>query len=153
MIVCVGGTFNVIHKGHKLLIEKAIETAGLNGLIYIGLARGNLVKNKNNIKSYSERKKSLENLLNQKKFLKKTIIVPIDNKYGLTLKEDYNAIVVSPETKKIADEINQKRKHLGKQEMEIICIPYVLSDDGKPISSTRISNNEIDENGKIISED
>jgi pantetheine-phosphate adenylyltransferase len=153
MRVCIGGTFNKLHKGHKLLIEKAIESAGINGLVYIGLAKGSLVKNKKDIKSYYYRKKALEHFLDQKKFLKKTIIVPIDNKYGLTLKENYDAIVVSPETMKIAEEINQKRKQKGKHLLKIISIPFVLSKDGKPISSTRICNNEIDENGNIITED
>lgn len=153
MKVCVGGTFNKLHRGHKLLIEKAIESAGINGLVYIGLAKGNLVKNKKNIKSYYNRKNALEHFLDQKKFLKKTIIVPIENKYGLTLIEDYDAIVVSPETEKIAKEINHKRKQMGKQLLKIIKIPYVLSEDGKPISSTRINNKEIDENGTIITED
>jgi pantetheine-phosphate adenylyltransferase len=153
MKVCVGGTFNNLHKGHKLLIVKASESAGINGLVYIGLAKGNLVKNKKNIKSYNDRKIALKHFLDQKKFLKKTIIVPIENKYGLTLIEDYDAIVVSPETEKIAEEINHKRKQMGKQQLIIIKIPYVLSEDGKPISSTRINNKEIDENGNIITED
>ncbi len=153
MKVCVGGTFNKLHKGHRLLINKAFETAGANGFVYIGLSMGELTKNKKNIKPFSVRKKAIEHFLHQKNFINKGIIVPIDKKYGLTLIEDYDAIVISPETKKIAEEINLKRKQLGKKLIKIIEIPYVLSEDGKPISSTRINNREIDENGKIITED
>ena len=42
---------------------------------------------------------------------------------------------------------------MGKKILKNIEISYVLSEDGKPISSTRINNKEIDENGKIITED
>jgi len=153
MKVCVGGTFNKLHKGHKSLIEKAFESAGKNGFVYIGLSTGELIKNKKNIKSFNDRKKVLEHFLHQKNFLNKAIIVPIDKKYGLTLTEDYDAIVVSTETKKIAKEINLKRKQIGKKPLKIIKIPYVLSEDGEPISSTRINNKEIDENGNIITRD
>jgi len=153
MKVCVGGTFNKLHKGHKFLLNKAFESAGANGVVYIGLARGTLVKNKKNIKPFSERKKTLKNFLHRKKFLRQAKIVPIYKKYGLTLIEDYDAIVVSPETVKIAEEINFKRKQMGRQQLKIIKIPYILSEDGKPISSTRINNKEINENGKIITED
>ena len=153
MKVCVGGTFNNLHKGHKFLLKKAFESAGESGFVYIGLAKGNLINNKKKVKSYDIRKKDLERFLNEENLSRKTKIVPIDQKYGLTLKEDYEAIVVSPETKKIAEEINQKRKKMGKHLLKIISIPYVLSEDGKPISSTRICDNEIDENGRIITED
>ena len=153
MKVCVGGTFNNMHKGHKLLIKKAFESAGEKGFVYIGLANGKLIENKKNIKPYEIRKKGLERFLTEEKLSRPTKIVPIYQKFGLTLKEDYDAIVVSPETKKIAEEINLKRKKMGKHLLKIISIPFVFSEDGKPISSTRINDKEIDENGRIITED
>ena len=153
MKVCVGGTFDFFHKGHKSLIDKAISTAGKGGFVYIGLATGDLIKNKNILHTFDERKKSIEKHLQQKDFLKKAKIVPIENKYGLTLIEDYDAIVVSPETEKIAREINIKRKENGKSPLKIVKIPYVLSQDKKPISSTRIKKGVIKKNGEIISED
>jgi len=153
MKVCVWGTFDFFHKGHKSLIDKAISTAGKDGFVYIGLATGDLIKNKNILYTFDERKKSIEKHLREKDFLKKAKIVPIENKYGLTLIEDYDAIVVSPETEKIAREINIKRKENGKSPLKIVKIPYVLSQDKKPISSTRIKKGVIKKNGEIISED
>ena len=153
MKVCVGGTFDILHKGHETLIDRAISAAGKDGFVYIGLATGDLIKNKKNIKTFKERKKALEDYLGKKDFLRKTKIVPIDNKYGLTLIEDYDAIVVSPETENIAKEINNQRKKMGKVPLNIIKIPHVLSYNGKPISSTRIKNGEIKKNGEIVLED
>ena len=91
-------------------------------------------------------------LLDQNK-IRRTIFIPIRNKYGLTLKENYDAIIVSPETKKVAEEINHLRKQKGLKQMKIILVPYILAEDGKPITSTRIIKNEIDENGKVLLRD
>lgn len=150
MKVCVGGTFNRIHKGHKLILGKAFEYAGTDGTVFIGLATGDLVKNKKNIKHLDTRIKELEEYLLKKGLNNQAVIVPITNKYGLTLEEDFDAIVISPETERIAIEINRKRFTKGKKPLKILKIPFVLAKDGKPISSTRINRKEIDENGKLL---
>ncbi|MDO8601222.1 MAG: phosphopantetheine adenylyltransferase, partial [bacterium] len=70
--------------------------------------------------------------------------------FGPTLKEDFNYIVVSPETYDTAVLINQERQKLNKKPMEIVRIEFVLAQDGKPISSTRIFKGEIDGEGKLL---
>ena len=50
----------------------------------------------------------------------------------------------------MAEEINIKRIKLGKKPLIIFKIPHVLAEDGKPISSSRVRNKEIDENGKML---
>jgi pantetheine-phosphate adenylyltransferase len=150
MKVCVGGTFNILHKGHKLLIDKAFEIAGKNGSVIIGLAKGKLVENKISIKSLELRKKTLKKYLTKKRFINRAVIKPISDKYGPSIEEDFDAIIVSPETIKTAEEINNKRIQKGKKPLKIIQVPFVLAKDGKPISSTRIINKEIDENGDIL---
>lgn len=153
MKVCIGGSFNYLHKGHKLLIVKAFEIAGRKGTVFIGLSTGDLIKNKKSMKSLDERKNDLEKYLSKKGFIDFTTIKPINDKYGPTLEEDFDAIVVSPETINTAKEINQKREQRGKKPLEIIKIPFVLAKDGKPISSTRIINKEIDEDGNVLVRD
>ena len=150
MRVCIGGTFDKLHKGHKTLIKKAFEYAGKDGKVFIGLAAGDLVKDKKNIRPQNTRKKQLEDYLLKEGFDKKAIIVPIKNKCGLTLEEDFDAIIISPETERNAIEINQKRVLKGRKPLKIIKVPFVLAEDGKPISSTRIKNKEIDESGNIL---
>ena len=150
MIVCLGGTFNPLHRGHKKLIQKAFDLAGSTGLIFIGVTSGELLKNKLNVKSFEQRKKSIDEYIFQKGFKIRYVIKPIFDKYGPSVEGDFDAIVVSYETKTIAEEINIKRKKIGKKSLKIIEIPFVLAEDGHPISSTRIRNNEIDEDGKII---
>lgn len=147
--VCVGGTFDRIHKGHKELLKKAFEIAGKNGKVIIGLSDGDLIKEKANCMDFEERKKRLEEYLNSKDF-ENYEIVPIYDRYGKTLEEDFDVIVVSEETHHIAEEINRIRKERGMKEMEIVSIPMVLAEDGRPISSSRIKKGEIDENGRCI---
>ena len=150
MKVCIGGTFNQLHKGHKILIDKAIKTAGKKGYLFIGVTEGEITFTKKNVKPYEERKKAIRKYIEEKKTIPEIDIKPIADKYGPSINKDFNAIVVSPETRITAEEINIKRKKIGKKLLEIVQIPFVLADDGKPISSSRIEENEINKNGKIL---
>ena len=153
MKVCIGGTFNHLHKGHKLLINKAFETAGKTGQVFIGLATGELTDKKRDVISFEERKKIIEKYISKEKITASYLIKPICNKYGPSLDEDFDAIIISPETRPTAEEINNIRKQKGKKPLQIIQIPFVLADDNIPISSSRIRNKEIDEEGKTQKRD
>jgi pantetheine-phosphate adenylyltransferase len=150
MRVCIGGTFNYLHKGHKMLIDKAFEIAGIDGSVFIGITSKELIKIKRDIKTLEERKKNLEKYLSEKDFLNRVTIKPINDKYGPSIDEEFDAIIVSPETIKTAEEINNKRRNKGKKPLKIIQIPFVLAENGKLISSSRINIKEIDENGRIL---
>ena len=150
MRVCVGGTFDFLHKGHRILLEKAFEVAGEDGSVFIGIATENATQQKKTVvKSFYERKHAIECYLMKKKLIEKSVIVPIYDKYGLTLQDDFDAIIVSPETMNVAKEINEERKKLGRKTMKIIRIPFVLAEDNIPISSQRIRKKEIDIDGKL----
>ncbi len=153
MKVCIGGTFNQLHKGHKLLINKAFETAGKQGQVFIGITTGELIDKKRDVKSFEEREKTVEKYLSKEKLTGRYLIKPIYNKYGPSLDEDFDAIIISPETRPTAEEINKIRKQKGKKPLQIIQIPFVLADDNIPISSSRIRNKEIDEEGKTPKRD
>ena len=153
MKVCIGGTFNILHKGHKLLIDNAFQISGKNGSVFIGLTTGEIIKEKKDVKPFDVRKKVIEQYLIEKGLINRTIIKPIKDKYGPSIDGDFDAIIVSPETKKTAEEINRIRKKKGLKPLEIVQIPYVLADDGLPISSSRIIKDEIDVNGKILDKD
>lgn len=153
MNVCLGGTFYPFHKGHKELIRKAFQIAGPAGTVFIGITSSDMIQKKGKFATYEYRKKIIEKFLEQENFLKQSTIQHLTNKFGPTLEKDFDAIVVSPETKPTAEEINKKRIQKGKKPLQIITIPFVLSEDGKTISSTRIRKKEIDENGKLIEED
>ena len=150
MRVCLGGTFDNFHKGHKKLIMKATEVAGKNGFLFIGLTTDEFVKNKKNISTFNVRKTGIEEHIRKSNYLAKIEIKEIIDKFGPTLEEDFDAIVVSPESYKTALEINKKRRNLGKKPLKIFKIPYILAEDKKPISSTRIRNKEVDSKGRLV---
>jgi pantetheine-phosphate adenylyltransferase len=149
MKVCIGGTFNILHKGHKTLLNKAFKTAGENGEVFIGVVRGELLKDKKFVKPFNERVDSIENYLHSKGYNKHTVS-PIFDIYGNAVDGDFDAIIVSPGSFKNAEEINKKRASKNKKPLKIIKIPYVLAEDGKPISSTRIYDKFIDKEGRVL---
>jgi len=153
MNVCLGGTFYPLHKGHKALLRKAFQIAGPKGSVFIGVTSASMTKKKKEIASFEKRKQSIEHFLAEENVIGQAIIQQLSNKFGPTLKGDFDAIIVSPETQPTAEEINRKLKFLEKKPFQIIVIPFVLSKDGKPISSSRIRRKEIDENGIILKQE
>ena len=142
MKVCIGGTFDILHAGHMALLKKAFE---IGSIVYIGLSSDEFVrKSGKEAKPYEERKKALEEFLSSKGWKSKAFISPLDSVYGTTPFEDFDAIVVSPETVERAREINDIRRRNGLKELKIYVVPFVLANDGIPISSSRIKNGEID---------
>jgi len=150
MKVCLGGTFDVLHDGHKRLITIAWNLAGPSGTIVIGITKGRLASKQRTITSYQHRRKAIEAFLSQLPRAPQVVLTPIQDKYGPSIEEAFDAIVVSPETKPVAEEINEQRRQQGKKPLNITVVPYVLAKDGRPISSTRIRNGEIDEHGILL---
>ncbi len=151
MRVCVGGTFNRFHKGHQTLLDTAIRFAESQGFLFIGIASGPLTQQKTYLEPFEKRRERILDFLKQKKIdLPITVIEPITTIEGPTLTLDFNAIVVSKETKHNAEWINKKRKQRNLKPLKIISIPLILAEDNEKISSSRIINNEIDRNGRIL---
>ena len=150
MRVCLGGTFNILHEGHKRLFDKALEVAGEDGSVHIGITVGVVIKHKKNVNSFDFRKKAILDYIFSKNLKTRIEVLPIDTEFGLAVEKDYDAIVVSPETRFNALEINKERERRGNKLLEIFEIPHVLAEDGKPISSTRIINKEINRKGHIL---
>lgn len=151
--VCIGGTFDRLHKGHKALIDKAIETAGENGWVFIGVTKGEIANKKKDVSPFKKRVQDVKNYLKEKGFSSQSEVQPIYDKYGPSVEGDFDVIVVSPETYKVAEEINKLRKEKGKKPLEIIRIPFVLAENGLPVSSSRIRKKEINQEGRLLEKD
>ena len=60
------------------------------------------------------------------------------------------ALVASPETGKRVELANKLRAERGFPPLELVVVDWVVAEDGKPISSTRIRKGEIDEEGRLV---
>jgi cytidyltransferase-like protein len=143
--VAVGGSFDVLHRGHRALLDRAFEASEY---MLIGLTSDEMAGR--DADAYGKRKKTLEDLLEHRG---RYNIVELNDPLGDAASDGaIDAIVVSRETEPRALEINELRKGNGLKALEILSIPLVLAEDGRPISSTRIKRGEIDKEGKILSE-
>ncbi len=141
--VVVGGTFEFLHKGHRELLKKAFE---IGDYVLIGVTSDNF-KSECTV-GFEKRVAKVKEFVNN--FNKPYEIVKIEDKYGPTLSQDFDVIVVSPETMKTAEEINMLRLKNGLKKMDIVKIPIFYAEDLLPISSRRIRNGEIDEGGRRL---
>ena len=148
MRAVLGGTFSRLHLGHKAMIDAAFNVADE---VIVGLTSDKYLKSHKYYRAptYGYRKARLEKYLS--KFKRSYSIYPLDTKYGSTLSSnDYDFIIVSEETKKVALDINKKRTEAGLKPLTIVSVPIVLAEDLFPLSSTRILNHEVRSNGHRI---
>jgi cytidyltransferase-like protein len=151
LLVSVGGTFDVLHKGHWFLLEEAFN---VGDRVVIGLSTDEFaqrLKKPHRIDCYEKRLRDLRIFLEERGLEKRAEIVPLNDPYGPTVESDeIEGIVVSEETEPRAEEINGLRVARGRRPLLIIVITMVLAEDGKPITSTRIRWQEVDRYGRLI---
>jgi len=148
MRVCVGGTFNVVHRGHELLFETAFSVADE---VEVGLTSDEFARSTRNVDvtPYHQRRRHLEGFLTR--FGKPYEIVRIDDAFGTAASsERLDGIVVSPETRGMAEEINSERRKRGLRPLKVFCIREVVAEDSAAISATRVMKGEIDRDGMLL---
>ncbi|MDD1719004.1 MAG: phosphopantetheine adenylyltransferase [Methanoregulaceae archaeon] len=151
MKVMVGGTFDPFHAGHRRLISRSFELAGSRGHVVIGLTTDRFALGKSHpVRSFHEREKRLTGFIEESGFSAAWSIEPLDDRFGSSIEDDFDALVVSEETLPTAMEINRLRRSKGKPKVDIHQISCVLAEDGHWISSTRIYRGEIDEHGHMM---
>jgi pantetheine-phosphate adenylyltransferase len=150
--VAVGGTFDHFHIGHEHLIKTALS---LGEQVLIGLTTDTLLQTRpkqHKIQSYPQRKQAITRLLDDICATMRSGIVPLHDVFGSSVRDpEIDALVVSTETQHRAKTVNQIRIRKGFKLLQLIVIDLVLAQDGRPISASRIRNNEIDRNGNILS--
>lgn len=147
----LGGTFSEVHYGHLILIYTALR---YSERVIIGVTGDELVKalNKSHpVNLYNERIEKLASILSSRGWLNRCEIVMLRDVYGPTVEDaSIELLVVSPMSYMRAVEINEVRVKRGLKPLDVIVCPLALADDGKPISSTRIINGEIDHTGRVL---
>jgi pantetheine-phosphate adenylyltransferase len=150
-LVAMGGTFDVLHRGHRRLLKQAFA---IGRRVMIGITSDDFAKTlhkPHKFDSYAKRKTDVERLLSRWGVLPRARIVPLRDRYGPTVRVSrIQALVVSRRTLKTAYEINSRRKANGLKPLIIDPIDLIMAEDKRPISSTRIRRGRIDREGRLL---
>lgn len=152
-LVAMGGTFDVIHKGHITLLSEAFS---ISDKVIIGLTSNQWAskKGKDLLNDFEKRLEKLVKVI-EKNFPNNSFeISKLDNDFGpAVLEKKVQALVVSDETSNQGEVLNLLRKHKNLPPVDVVVVPMVLAKDGNKISTTRIKNQEIDNDGNLLSFD
>jgi pantetheine-phosphate adenylyltransferase len=154
MDVALGGTFDPVHDGHRKLFERAFE----RGDVTVGLTSDELAPKTRHVDRYvrpfEERKRDLESELRSiaEEHDREFRVRELEEPTGIATEPQFDALVVSPETRDGGQRINEIREQRGHDPLEIIVVDHVEAEDGDIISSTRIVEGEIDEHGDLTPE-
>ena len=151
--VAVGGTFDELHRGHKVLLIKAFQ---IGKRVLVGLCSDEFVEKlgkPHKTASYKERLRELSHFLRNLGVAEKAEIISLNNAFGPTVTDKcIEALVVSEETSATANKINEQRIKNGLKPLVIVAINMVPSEDCYPISTTRIRSGEIDHEGRMTTQ-
>ena len=151
MNVALGGTFDPVHDGHRELFERAFEL----GDVTVGLTADTLAPETRHVeryvRPYDRRKRDLEAELEPRAEThgREFAIRELSEPTGIAVEPEFDALIVSPETREGGDRINEIRTERGHDPLDVVVVEHVEAEDGGRISSTRIVAGEIDEHGNL----
>ncbi|EGF99356.1 uncharacterized protein MELLADRAFT_29192, partial [Melampsora larici-populina 98AG31] len=152
-VVALGGTFDHLHSGHKILLTMASFLS--NQKIIVGVTDDNLLINKkykSELQTLEERTRSVQNFINlisQNSLEIST--VPLKDLYGPTASDpNIQALIVSYETISGADQIDEIRLKNGFNTLERFVIDLMINandnqvdDSDQEMKEVKISSTEI----------
>jgi len=146
MKVGVAGTFNVLHKGHRILLNRAFD---LGDWVVVGITSDSFATKKKFHVPLDRRSDILRDYLSSQS--KKWEIEILEDGIGsAAYDEDLEVLVVSEGTIENARKINDIRITKGLRSLVIEEIKHVLGEDCATTTSTRILEGEIDEDGRLL---
>lgn len=147
MRVCVGGTFEPLHAGHKAMLRAAVNGATE---LFIGFTASGLQLRPDRAVSYwPVRARVVETVLrNELGYTGVLRMAPLLDPDGPAATDPFDRIVVSPETIPGAESINKKRKRNRLKALEVVVVPHVVAQDLLPVSGTAVYAGLIDVEGR-----
>jgi pantetheine-phosphate adenylyltransferase len=150
-LVALGGTFDLLHAGHRQLLSEAFK---LGDLVLIGVTSDQFVASlnkKHQVSSFSSRTRELKRLLKTRRWSSRARISALYEPYGpAARREKLEALMITKGTLKSGRRLNQLRRQSGLKTIDLRVVDLLKAADGKPISTTRIRNGEIDPQGRVM---
>ncbi len=144
--LAVGGTFDCLHAGHRQLLHTAFACGER---VVIGITSDRMAGAKG-ASCYEARLAELRRFLEEEGYADRAEIIKLEDAHGTAASDpELEGIVVTEETLERAREINRVREQRGLRKLEVILVPLLLAEDGKPVSSERIRKGEIDREGRV----
>ncbi|KAG8998696.1 hypothetical protein FRB95_012181 [Tulasnella sp. JGI-2019a] len=148
-VVALGGTFDHLHPGHKILLSMSAWIA--TSKVIIGVTDDTLLVNKNNreiLEPLSYRMEQVRRFMTSFKPGLELEIVPIQDVYGPTgWDPDIQALVVSRETQSGAASIDKRRAERSLPPLELFIIEVIspsatvmMSDNAKELKEAKMSS-------------
>ena len=139
--VGLGGTFDHLHEGHRLLLKTALS---ISEHVEIGLTTQKLLEKKqfaSKLEDYDVREANIKNYIRSFADLKRINIVEIkdwEDMSNYAQDPQYEGLIVSQETYENALKLNESREKKGLGPLILIVIPLIKDNNNIKISSTSI---------------
>tara|TARA_B100000963_G_scaffold338804_1_gene336007 strand:+ start:240 stop:1262 length:1023 start_codon:yes stop_codon:yes gene_type:complete len=141
----VGGTFDRLHTGHKLLLSMALTRAEK---VEIHVISDEMAAHKSPlIQDYETRVNAILDWLEEKSHRNANLFKLNDSFGPAPNHKSADSIVATPETLGNCHEINRLREASGLARLSILEVPHMLDYSGRIISSSRIRSGKIDPDG------
>ena len=144
MISAAAGTFNILHEGHKALLDRAFE---IGDEVFIGITSDRMASSsRDKLNTYYIREKAVRDYAASKK--RPFSIFSIDDMYGPDeMMDRVDVLVVSEETLGNGEEVVRRASEKGRR-IELSVVPIVRRTDGGKLSSTDVMNGSCSRNGE-----
>lgn len=146
--VSVGGTFDRLHAGHRLLLAAAARTVAPGGTLYVGVTSPELLANKKHshlVEPYETRAESARAFLRQCLPPERSVDVrigPLDASPPLAATiRDMNGLVISRETISGAEALNDVRATAGFDPLAFVVVDLVGADSSS--SAVKLSSTDL----------
>ncbi len=143
--VAVAGTFNVLHEGHKALLDRAMWMADE---LYIGITSDRMAaENRTEIIPYYLRRKAIEDYVISKGEI--ATIFEINDIYGPPeIMDDIDILVVSEETKENGKLVSRMREKRGLKPLKLDVVSLYRDCDGNKLNARDIMSGDMSRDGQ-----
>lgn len=143
--VAVAGTFNVLHEGHKALLDRAIWMADE---LFIGITSDSMAgEDRTDVIPFYLRRKAIENYVISKGEI--ATIFEINDIYGPPeIMDDIDILVVSEETKENGKILTRMREKRGLKPMKLDVVSIYRNCDGEKLNARDIMKGDVSRDGQ-----